>query len=308
MTDGVAIDANLFLRHTVRRFLCAMQEVRGGQVLVPAEVLRESVRKYPRIVGRHAARVVERRAIEEWGRDWTPEQRSEMEGRTRAYGKDLARAFEAWTQQERRRNDAAWSVSEETEAASDLAMDLTASGAFRDDAGYGDPLVVAQSLMDGARIIATDNRASIDPEKLHAWIEEHRSDTRLARAKLPFVVTPEQAWRAGIGGETEDRREWQTTLLAFGTCRPRVEAGTQRDMEILVRFERQLMRGGMQGAAAAIREERMRWLGSEEEMITQLKAQAPDPSATRSAEERRIEAEREWLGTTRGGTPGAMIT
>ena len=51
MTDVVAIDANLFLRHTVRRFLCAMQEVRGGQVPVPAEVLRESVRKYPRIVG-----------------------------------------------------------------------------------------------------------------------------------------------------------------------------------------------------------------------------------------------------------------
>ena len=90
-------------------------------MLVPAEVLRESVRKYPRIVGRHAARVVERRALEEWGRDRTPEQRSEMEGRTRAYGKDLARAFEAWTKQERRLNDAAWSVSEETEAASDLA-------------------------------------------------------------------------------------------------------------------------------------------------------------------------------------------
>ena len=308
MTDVVAIDANLFLRHTVRRFLCAMQEVRGGQVLVPAEVLRESVRKYPRIAGRHAARVVERRAIEEWGRDWTSEQRSEIEGRTRAYGKDLARAFEAWTKEERRRNDAAWSVSEETEAASDLAMDLTASGAFSDDAGYGDPLVVAQSLMDGARIIATDNRASIDPEKLHAWIEEHRSDTRLARAKLPFVVTPEQAWRAGIGGEAEDQREWQTTLLAFGTCRPRVEAGTQRDMEILARFERQLMHGGMQGAAAAIREERMRWLGNEEKMIMELRTQAPDPSATRSAEERRIEAEREWLGEMRGGTPGAMNT
>ena len=30
MTDVVAIDVNLFLRHTVRRFLCAMQEVRGG--------------------------------------------------------------------------------------------------------------------------------------------------------------------------------------------------------------------------------------------------------------------------------------
>ena len=295
MTDVVAIDANLFLRHTVRRFLCAMQEVRGGQVLVPAEVLRESVRKYPRIAGRHAARVVERRAIEEWGRDWTPEQRSEIEGRTRAYGKDLARAFEAWTKEERRRNDAAWSVSEETEAASDLAMDLTASGTFSDDAGYGDPLVVAQSLMDGARIIATDNRASIDPEKLHAWIEEHRSDTRLARAKLPFVVTPEQAWRTGIGGEAEDQREWQTTLLAFGTCRPRVEAGTQRDMEILARFERQLMHGGMQGAAAAIREERMRWLGNEEKMIMVLRTQAPDPSVTRSAEERRIEAERESL-------------
>ena len=201
MTGVVAIDANLFLRHTARRFLCAMQEMRGGQVLVPAEVLRESVRKYPRIVGRHAARVVERRAVEEWGREWTPEQRSEIEGRTGTYGRDLAKAFEVWTKQERRRNDAAWSVSEETEAASDLAMDLTASGAFRDDAGYGDPLVVAQSLMDGARIIATDNRASIDPEKLHAWIEEHRSDTRLARAKLPFLVTPEQAWRAGIEGE-----------------------------------------------------------------------------------------------------------
>ena len=301
MTDVVAIDANLFLRHTVRRFLCAMQEVRGGRVLVPAEVLRESVRKYPRIVGRHAARVVERRAVEEWGRDWTPGQRSEMEGRTRAYGRGLARAFEVWTKQERRRNDAVWSVSEETEAASDLAMDLTASGAFSDDAGYGDPLVVAQSMIDGTRIIATDNRASIDPEKLHAWIEEHRSDTRLARAKLPFVVTPEQAWRAGVGGGTEAEREWRTTLLAFGICRPRVEAGAQRDMEILARFERQLMQGGMQGAAAAIREERMRWLGSEENMILELRTQAPDPSATRSAEERRIEAEREWSGEARAG-------
>ena len=303
MTDVVAIDANLFLRHSVRRFLCAMQEMRGGQVLVPAEVLRKSVRKYPRIVGRHAARVVERRAVEEWGREWTPEQRSEIEGRARTYGKDLAKAFEVWAKQERCRNDAAWSVSEETEAASDLAMDLTASGAFRDDAGYGDPLVVAQSLMDGARIIATDNRASIDPEKLHAWIEEHRSDTRLVRAKLPFLVTPEQAWRAGIGGGTEDQREWRTTLLAFGTCRPRREAGTQRALETLVRFERQLMYGGMQGAAAAIREERMRWLGNEEKMVMELKTQAPDPLVTRSAEERRIEAERESVGRWGAGPP-----
>ena len=46
------------------------------------------------------------------------------------------------------------------------------------------------------RIIATGNRASLDPEKLHAWIEEHRSDARLARAKLPFLATPEQAGRA----------------------------------------------------------------------------------------------------------------
>ena len=36
MTGIVAIDANLFLRHTVCGFLCAMQEMRGGQVLVNA--------------------------------------------------------------------------------------------------------------------------------------------------------------------------------------------------------------------------------------------------------------------------------
>ena len=34
MTGIVAIDANLFLRHTVRGFLCAMQDTRGGQVPV----------------------------------------------------------------------------------------------------------------------------------------------------------------------------------------------------------------------------------------------------------------------------------
>ena len=36
MTGIVAIDANLFLRHTVCGFLCAMQDTRGGQVPVNA--------------------------------------------------------------------------------------------------------------------------------------------------------------------------------------------------------------------------------------------------------------------------------
>ena len=34
LKDVLALDANAFMRHAVRRYLCALQEERGGNVLL----------------------------------------------------------------------------------------------------------------------------------------------------------------------------------------------------------------------------------------------------------------------------------
>ena len=61
LRDVLALDANAFMRHAVRRYLCALQEERGGNILLPAEALREAKRKYPAIAGGYARRAVGRR-------------------------------------------------------------------------------------------------------------------------------------------------------------------------------------------------------------------------------------------------------
>ena len=66
-TKPIALDTNLFMRHGVRRFLCATQESAGSWVVVPAEALRETCRRYHVQAGRFAKRLVEREIAQRFG-------------------------------------------------------------------------------------------------------------------------------------------------------------------------------------------------------------------------------------------------
>ena len=75
---AIAIDANLFMRHGVRRFLCVTQESAGSWVVVPAEAMRETCRRYHVQAGRFAKRLVEREIAQRFGP--TPAARIKAQG------------------------------------------------------------------------------------------------------------------------------------------------------------------------------------------------------------------------------------
>lgn len=295
MRDVLALDANAFMRHAVRRYLCALQEERGGNVLLPAEALREAKRKYPAIAGSYARRAIEHRGTSLWGPNWS-DTRNEaaVEESTRLAAK-VTRAFREWSDAERGRNDAVWTVAEENAETEDTAMELAARGLFKERDGVGDPAVVAQALLHGAQIVATENFDRIDREGLDRWIEGKRAaDPRFRDARTPFLVTQDQAWSHRESGDTQRARDWSATVRAYAVCRPaRIEDRSSRErMGVLLRFESQIHAGRSEALAEAIARERARWKGREADLLDALEDQARLPHRTRACEARRIALER----------------
>ena len=297
-TRPIAIDANLFMRHGVRRFLCATQESAGSWVVVPAEAMRETCRRYHVQAGRFAKRLVEREIAQRFG----PTPAARIKVRSEAGARELTKgtwaAFERWAQTEATRNDSPWRLDPESDAARHLSLDLILSGAFdEEDTGTprGDPLIVSQALLSGSRVVATGNMATVDQGKLNAWITRRKAENHsgYADAPTPFVVTPDEAWQAVLQGNDEMETDWNVTLLCHGVCRPGESLGwtPEQCLKNLWRFGGQLKGGDMPLAAQAVRRTRERWTPRERDLFVHLEQGAWLPDRTRASEGRRIREE-----------------
>ena len=297
-TRPIAIDTNLFMRHGVRRFLCATQESAGSWVVVPAEAMRETCRRYHVQAGRFAKRLVEREIAQRFG----PMPAARLKARGEASARELTRetwaAFERWAQREAIRNDSPWRLEPEGDEARHLSLDLILSGAFEeDDTGTprGDPLVVSQALLSGSRVVATGNMATVDKGKLNAWIARRKAEnhTGYADAPTPFVVTPDEAWQAVLQGTDQMETDWNVTVLCHGVCRPGEGLAwtPEQCLKNLWRFGGQLKGGDMPLAAQAVRRTRERWTPKERDLFSHLERIAWLPERTRASESRRIQEE-----------------
>ena len=297
-TRPIAIDANLFMRHGVRRFLCATQESAGSWVVVPAEAMRETCRRYHVQAGRFAKRLVEREIAQRFGPTPTARIKAQGEAGARDLTKGTWAAFERWAQTEATRNDSPWRLEPEGDEARHLSLDLILSGAFdEEDTGTprGDPLVVSQALLSGSRVVATGNMATVDKGKLNAWIARRKAEHHAgyADAPAPFVVTPDEAWQAVLQGNDEMETDWNVTVLCHGVCRPDENLGwtPEQCLKNLWRFGGQLKGGDMPLAAHAVRRTRERWTPRERDLFVHLEQSAWLPNRTRASEGRRIQEE-----------------
>ena len=297
-TRPIVLDTNLFMRHDVRRFLCATQESAGSWVVVPAEAMRETCRRYHVQAGRFAKRLVEREIAQRFGPTPTAQIKAQGEAETRDLTKGTWAAFERWARSEATRNDSPWRLEPEGDAARHLSLDLILSGAFdEEDTGTprGDPLVVSQALLSGSRVVATGNMATVDKGKLNAWIVRCKAEnhTGYADAPTPFVVTPDEAWQAVLQGNDEMETDWNVTVLCYGVCRPGEGPGwsPEQCLKNLWRFGGQLKGGDMPLAAQAVRRTRERWTPRERDLFGHLEQSVWLPNRTRASESRRIQEE-----------------
>ncbi len=187
--------------------------------------MRETCRRYHVQAGRFAKRLVEREIAQRFGPTPTAQIKAQGEAETRDLTKGTWAAFERWARSEATRNDSPWRLEPEGDAARHLSLDLILSGAFdEDDTGTprGDPPVVSQALLNGSRVVATGNMATVDKGKLNAWIVRRKAEnhTGYADAPTPFVVTPDEAWQAVLQGNDEMETDWNVTVLCYGVCRP----------------------------------------------------------------------------------------
>ncbi len=135
----IAIDANLMMRHSVRRYFCGAMEVRGGEMILPARAWREAIERYRKRsweYGKGRSRFLAR---ERWGAKLTGEQEAEREDWTKRIAKGANDAFQQWMRAETARNGAAWRVEGRDPRAVELANDLVASDAFRGARGEDNP-------------------------------------------------------------------------------------------------------------------------------------------------------------------------
>ena len=297
-TRPIAIDANLFMRHGLRRFLCATQESAGSWVVVPAEAMRETCRRYHVQAGRFAKRLVEREIAQRFGPTPAARIKTQGEAGARELTKGTWAAFERWAQTEATRNDSPWRLEPEGDEARHPSLDLILSGAFdEEDTGTprGDPLIVSQALLSGSRVVATGNMATVDKGKLNAWIARRKAENHAgyADAPTPFVVTPDEAWQAVLQGNDEMETDWNVTVLCHGVCRPGESLGwtPEQCLKNLWRFGGQLKGGDMPLAAQAIRRTRERWTPRERDLFAHLEQSAWLPKRTRASEGRRIREE-----------------
>ena len=297
-TRPIAIDANLFMRHGVRRFLCATQESAGSWVVVPAEAMRETCRRYHVQAGRFAKRLVEREIAQRFGPTPAAPIKAQGEAGARELTKGTWAAFERWVRTEATRNDSPWRLEPEGDEARHLSLDLILSGAFdAEETGTprGDPLIVSQALLSGSRVVATGNMATVDKGKLNAWIARRKAENHAgyAAAPTPFVVTPDEAWQAVLQGGDEMETDWNVTVLCHGVCRPSESPGwtPEQCLKNLWRFGGQLKGDDMPLAAQAVRRTRERWTPRERDLFGHLEQGAWLPNRTRASEGRRIQEE-----------------
>ena len=243
----MAVDANLMLAMDVRRFLCAMQEVTGGSVMVTERVFYEAWERCAEVSAKSAKRTVAHQAV--GGR--------KVEGAVRRV-ESLTRKFTIgwrnWAMAERQKaEDAAWQYGKRGPLATDLQMRLlTSSQAFKGKSKYGDSLAVAEALENGADLMASNNFGSVLHDVLNEWLLAQRveGDQSLRHVLAPFILRPEAAVKRRIWELGEPVQGWSVCQWALSACLPK-SVDDEGLVDVVVRrFLSNISKGGLAHSAS----------------------------------------------------------
>ena len=294
-----AIDANIFMQQATRRLVCGTIEYRRDELLIPERALLLARLVYDDLALKRAQRITEH------------DERHGITPGTGAYNALVARRasailenFAAWTETEPPRNDGAWQVASDTQAAKQTAQALRLARVAR--RGTWTPIeedahVAAQALANGCRYIASHNLARLDDETFRLWLAEQQAQGALLGAANPFVVGVDQALNQLLDIErTDGQGHERVTALAWELTRPDHQAAArniQARLATVQRFAAALHNGGAARTADAIRQvlhlakdhpERMNALTATHNLYGRVER-------TRAAERRLVAGERHAL-------------
>ena len=277
-----------------RRFLCAMQEMTGGQIWATEQVWREvwgaCVATGHRAAKRSVQAAVRRGTIAAGA----------ASGRIVDMGVANVAAMRQWLDDERRRNDRAWEYIASPEASGALQLELLDSGALTDNKNkHKDALVVAEAALAGARIISSDNLRTIRHGVLNAWLADRKAEGHplLQKVQTPFVLDPDETAYAKCHhlGQENQRFGRQYLEWALAACRPAEAASlpTARLNAITRRFAANIQRAGLLAVGGGIAETLDSMTPDEREFHLRHARSAAE--RTRASEDRRLAAVRERL-------------
>ena len=296
----IAIDTSVLVRASTRRLLCAIQEVQGSNVVIPAEVVREAPRAYRGIAARHSRREVEWEAARRWERPWDERQRAELIGEAARRTVTRVEGLAAWLEGEGRRNDSPYRLPAPRPEDEALAAEVAAAGWGEASGEGGDPKVLAQALRDGARVVATENMRRVLEGELDEWLRLCRRDGRFTAAATPFVVTPDDWVRERLHEGSAEQRDWRVLVHAWAVMKPH---GSRTEPEQAVArlhaAAAHLNADGSTRTAEWMERELDRWRARPETLAARLEGSPLTPGRTRESEDRRLAYER-------GGNPGSV--
>lgn len=243
----LAVDANLMLAMDARRFLCAMQELTGGVLVVTERVFKESWEKCADVAAKPAERAVLRKADESGRGRWDADAQIERLTMQHTVG------WRHWVEAERTNENAAWHYRKSSGHALNLQMRLlTSSRAFKGESRFGDSLAVAEAMETGAHAIASNNFGSILQDVFNEWLfaKKHLDgDQWFQNVQVPFILGREAAverrvLEVGACSPGEAVCRW-----ALGACLPKVTEDENVINAVLRRFLGNMGKGGLAHAA-----------------------------------------------------------
>ena len=242
----MAVDANLMLAMDVRRFLCAMQEVTGGSVLVTQRVFHEAWERCAEVSAKPAKRTVAHQTVGGCNAEGAGRRVENLTNK-------LTIGWRNWATEERQKEKAAWQYGERGQLAAGLQMRLlTSSQAFKGKSRYGDSLAVAEALENGADLIASNNFGSILHEVLNEWLLAQRleGDKSLQHVQVPFILRPESAVKRRIWELGEPVQGWSVCQWALSACLPKSIDDERLVDAVVRRFLSSISKGGLAYSAS----------------------------------------------------------
>ena len=295
----IAIDTAVLVRASTRRLLCAIQEAQGSNVIIPAEAAREAPRAYRGIAARHSRREVEWEATRRWERPWDERQRAELIGEAARRTVTRMKGLAAWLDNEALRNDSPYRLPAPRPEDEALAAEVAAAGWGEASGEGGDPKVLAQALLDGARVVVTENMRRVLEGELDEWVRLCRREGRFSAAAIPFVVTPDDWVRERLHEGNAEQRDWRVLVHAWAVMKPHgPPAEPERVAARLHAAAAHLNADGATRTAEWMERELDRWRGRPEALAARLEASPVAPARTRESEDRRLAYER-------GGEPSS---
>ena len=283
----VTVDSSLMYPATSRRFLMSLWEMEGLRIELVPRTVKEMYGFVQDSEWAHwrAALIKEGQRT---GRTWSPQE-------TRAIAQAAANASAQWVNEELGhgeippRNDSMMrlvALSDTQASVAAMIADAIPRFCFKGpskDEHRGDREIIAQSVVTGFKIIASDNRSSIRRKQMNGWLSEKEL------AKEEFVLNADDAIERAGQWREQPARMLEAALRA---ALPETPRSAEREDYIVTTFIRRMGTQGLKNVAEECLEE---WNGERQREIYDRARTAigEPPTPARETEKRRVQRTRD---------------